>query len=737
MRKYILFWIVFLSCVGQAQSAVNYNVIKNWYLKIPSPTDLSIANSTCDQEVFSMVEFQGYLYIGMYAAQNNCQSSTIYKWDGQALTKFKSFVSGNHFQQVILAAYGGKLYVGVGGDNVGDGDIYVYDPITNAWTKTFEDSSHYRVHSMQEYNGKLYAGFGYINGNADVYEFNGSSWTLVFDGNANQSLVEAMAVHNGKLIVGGGKGTSGDFAFIYQFDGTAWTSIYNPIGTGNNSVIGLTSFGGKLYASFQSASSSSSDDIKSWDGTTWTTLYDDNNINIAHGPVAYNGRLYIGTTPNSGGGQILVYDGVNTTSGWTQVYQALNGEQEAFYLYLFNGELLVGYGFDYLEANVYAYHEIIGASPAANAGIDIESAANKEVVLDGSQSSDSDGTIANYQWMRVPDNQTVCASTQPMCKTRTLGRAEEAIELTVTDNDGNTAKDTVSIYFKKGTTATCGNGIVETGEGCDGNTISCLTPNSYIGEKVCNSTCSGFGDCVSSQTCGDGNKNGQEICDGDSQSCTTTGGYPGSQSCNNQCTGFGTCTTALSCGDGVTNGAEVCDGNSQACATAAGYAGTQACNAQCSSFAACVTALNCGDGICSSPPENPTNCSNDCAPPFTLTLEAENMPTKTTGGATTGGWTIWSNGYIEQSVNFPRTAVYTFQIRARGTVAQGVWPNMQLRIDQVVKSNTAVSSGVWTVYTVSATVSQGQHNVAIALTNKLYAPPEDRTLIVDKVTITN
>lgn len=333
---------------------------RNWYLKIPSPTDLSAVNSSCDQEVFSMIEFQGDLYIGMYAAQNGCQSSTIYKWDGKSLTNFKVFASTNHYQQTILSSFQGKLYVGVGGDNIGDSDIYVYDPIALTWTKSFEDTTHYRVHSMHEYNGKLYAGFGYSSGHGDVYEFDGNSWSISFNGVSTQYLVESMTIHNGKLYVGGGKGTSGDHAFIEQFDGTTWTSVYDPTGTGNNSVLGMLSYGGKLYASFQSAGCSTCSDVKSWDGNAWTTVYDNDNITIAHGPVIYNGRLYISTTPNSGGGQVLSYDGYNGNSGWTQVFQSSSGEQEAFYLYVFNGELLVGYGFDYLEANIYAYREQIG-----------------------------------------------------------------------------------------------------------------------------------------------------------------------------------------------------------------------------------------------------------------------------------------------------------------------------------------------------------------------------------------
>ncbi|MCK4882312.1 MAG: RHS repeat protein, partial [Candidatus Omnitrophica bacterium] len=50
-----------------------------------------------------------------------------------------------------------------------------------------------------------------------------------------------------------------------------------------------------------------------------------------------------------------------------------------------------------------------------------------------------------------------------------------------------------------------------------------------------------------------------------------------------------------------------------------------------------------------------------------VTLEAKDMPVKTTGGACSGGWNIWSNGYIEGPVSFPDAAVYEFEIIARGS----------------------------------------------------------------------
>ncbi len=118
-----------------------------------------------------------------------------------------------------------------------------------------------------------------------------------------------------------------------------------------------------------------------------------------------------------------------------------------------------------------------------------------------------------------------------------------------------------------------------------------------------------------------------------------------------------------------------------------------------------------------------------------LEIEAEDMSTKTTGGSTSGGWNIWSNGYIADNVDFPTDGTYTFEVMARGSYAGGAWPIMEVRIDQNEVGTVMVDSSSWVVYTIQAYVSSGTHEVAIAFTNDYYNPPQDRNLYVDKVTI--
>jgi hypothetical protein len=97
---------------------------------------------------------------------------------------------------------------------------------------------------------------------------------------------------------------------------------------------------------------------------------------------------------------------------------------------------------------LYAYGPGENKPPTANAGDDIIADANEEVTLDGSGSSDPDGQIIKYTWKRLPDNVVIYSGPDPNCQTKALGRVEEVIELTVTDNSLATATDTLKIISR-------------------------------------------------------------------------------------------------------------------------------------------------------------------------------------------------------------------------------------------------------------------------------------------------
>lgn len=92
---------------------------------------------------------------------------------------------------------------------------------------------------------------------------------------------------------------------------------------------------------------------------------------------------------------------------------------------------------------------VVNVLPVANAGPDqtvADSDGNgaQDVTLDGTDSTDSDGTIATYRWREGSIN--VASGSSP---TVSLPLGSHTLTLTVTDNDGGTATDTVVIVIEE------------------------------------------------------------------------------------------------------------------------------------------------------------------------------------------------------------------------------------------------------------------------------------------------
>ncbi len=158
--------------------------------------------------------------------------------------------------------------------------------------------------------------------------------------------------------------------------------------------------------------------------------------------------------------------------------------------------------------------------------------------------------------------------------------------------------------------AECGNGILESGEECDGLDVGSLTCTTLgmTGSVACTSECKlDLSACKSASAgfCGDGIKNGSEACDKTDFGGLTcaTYGLPGSMTCNPDCTlNLSTCTAPSEgfCGDGIKNGSEVCDLADLGGASCEnlGMTGKVSCNPDCTlDLSQCIKGGSCGDNI--------------------------------------------------------------------------------------------------------------------------------------------
>lgn len=90
--------------------------------------------------------------------------------------------------------------------------------------------------------------------------------------------------------------------------------------------------------------------------------------------------------------------------------------------------------------------------PMANAGNDQTTVLPKDsTLLDGSTSTDADGSIATYKWIKIsgPSSPVITKSGASKTPVTSLLMGIYQFELTVTDNGGLSAKDTVQIIVDK------------------------------------------------------------------------------------------------------------------------------------------------------------------------------------------------------------------------------------------------------------------------------------------------
>ena len=121
-----------------------------------------------------------------------------------------------------------------------------------------------------------------------------------------------------------------------------------------------------------------------------------------------------------------------------------------------------------------------------------------------------------------------------------------------------------------------------------------------------------------------------------------------------------------------------------------------------------------------------------------IIIEAEEMSNHDNGAQREEFWCLWANGVMSEQVNFPYTGVYRFVINAKGLLAYGIGPEMELIIDGVIKRTVFVNSEIPAVYMFNVALTKGNHEFAIGFHNDFYESSTgiDRNLYVDKTIIT-
>ncbi|USN96635.1 MAG: hypothetical protein H6797_00315 [Candidatus Nomurabacteria bacterium] len=185
-----------------------------------------------------------------------------------------------------IVKMGSDYYYGIGNDT-GDAEVWKWDG--SSWTQigggpssihnSWDANTYEGVYSLTTDGTNLYAGLGLSSGDGEVWKWNGSSWSKIGGDSVNggwtnyAEQVWTLDYFGGKLYAG--IGNSANDAEVWEWDGSSWTKIggdsVNSGWTANfERVAALTDDGTHLYAGL--GVSANDAEVWEWDGSSWTKI---------------------------------------------------------------------------------------------------------------------------------------------------------------------------------------------------------------------------------------------------------------------------------------------------------------------------------------------------------------------------------------------------------------------------------------------------------------------------------
>ena len=216
----------------------------------------------------------------------------------------------------------------------------------------FGNADNRAIGALESFNGQLYAGAISVNGGADIWRYNGTSWEMAVEniGGSKSNGVDDLIEFNSNLYAGIWNDT--DYGAIYRSsNGINWTPVITGgFGNTNNSeLFRFAEFNNTLYAATWNATNGGelwrNDGIGSLGG--WSKAVDggfgDTNNRGIIGLQEYNGYLYAATYNKQTGTQVWRSSTGNNGS-WQRVNTDGfgNGDNRAANLEVFAGKLYAG-----------------------------------------------------------------------------------------------------------------------------------------------------------------------------------------------------------------------------------------------------------------------------------------------------------------------------------------------------------------------------------------------------------
>ena len=231
---------------------------------------------------------------------------------------------------------GSTLYVGLG-NAVGDAEVWSWDGATweqvggDGLNSGWADQTFEAVYSLTTDGTNVYAGLGVTAGDAEVWRYNGSTWTKIGGDAVNSSWavntfegVYSMTYFNSTLYAG--LGLTANDAEVWSWNGSAWTkiggdSINSGWTTNFEYVYQMANDGTNLYVGLGLTAGDA--EVWSWDGVAWTRIGGDAiNSSWANTTFEYvlsmlyqGSTLYVGLGTTAGDADLWAY----ASGTWTQI----------------------------------------------------------------------------------------------------------------------------------------------------------------------------------------------------------------------------------------------------------------------------------------------------------------------------------------------------------------------------------------------------------------------------------
>jgi hypothetical protein len=335
--------------------------------------------NTSYESVRSLIFSGGNIYAGL---GDGADDAEVWQWNGTAWTKIggdglnSGWGAGYEYVNA-LESDGTNIYAGLGNSD-GDGEVWRWNG--TAWTKIGGDGANGSwvsaaadsINALLFNGGLLYSGSYDVGGTGLSYSWDGTTWSIVGGNYINKSwgfynLSAATALLGTGDNMYAGTGSIAGAALVWQWNGTSWSLIGGQGINGSwapntyEQVFSLASYNGAIYAGLGNGA----DEAEVWryNGTSWAQIGGDGvnaswagGFEAVHYMVSYDGYLYAGIGSTANDAEVWRYNGTSWAqiggdgTGWGVNYDRVGA------LTVYNGNIIAGLGLSTNESEVWSYN---------------------------------------------------------------------------------------------------------------------------------------------------------------------------------------------------------------------------------------------------------------------------------------------------------------------------------------------------------------------------------------------